>query len=112
MARVHEALERLGNGQRVRLTFDDATEIELRVTQREYSPGERLRLELSSDESADRYRLESRVGRDGWGPVSFSRYSRDGASWVTRGDLSGVDPLDTFRTFESDDMRLQSGLGG
>lgn len=101
----------LSTGQRVRLTFEDTREIELQVNQHEFEPDHRLRLELTREDSTEdsRYRIEAFVKDGAWAPVTVYRYSREGGRWIRLNYVSGVTPLEMFRTMKSEDMKAQEG---
>lgn len=108
-----DSLSRLGQGQRARLRFDDGDTLEVRVNQMEHVPDQRLRLELTGDESsdADRYRAEAHVEEDGWTVPTVERFDRIAGTWEPGRQIEAVSPLETFCTMMSADMAAQAWTG-
>jgi uncharacterized protein YndB with AHSA1/START domain len=108
-----DALAELGQGQRVRLTVPDGDTIDLQVNQTEYAPGERLRLELTTDDSGDPSRYQATATADGgdWSPLSVRRYDPDRGEWESLGEVSAATRRGTFLTVRSDDMAAQERAG-
>lgn len=102
-------LGNLGQKQRVRLTFDDGTEVEARVNQSVYTPGENLRLELASEQlqKYQRYLIRAHVEGDTWTPVLGEGYDTEQEKWTDFGKLTKVTPMETYRTSKSSDMEAQ-----
>lgn len=107
------ALRELGQGQFVRLTLDNGTEIEGRATQTDVSDGERFRLELSTErsESYDRYQVRARFIDGAWTPVTVRGYRSGDDDWAELGAVANVTPLEQYRTMASDDMEAQRRTG-
>jgi hypothetical protein len=101
----------LGQGQRLRLAFGDTT-VDVRVNQIEYTPGDRLRLELTTDGGDDsRYLATATADGGEWSALAVRRYDRTGDGWQSLGTVETVTPLETFRTVSSSDMRAQENTG-
>jgi hypothetical protein len=91
-----DALTDLESKQNVRLTLGDGTTVAARISQFDYTPEERLRLELSVAGENARYQARA-VCEDGeWAPVEVRRYAigTEGADWETLGEVAEVTPRD------------------
>lgn len=94
-----DTLSDLESKQNVRLTLDDGATIDARISQFDYTPDERLRLELAvSDENA-RYQARASFEDEEWTPVEVRRYAAgsEGAGsgggdedWETLGTVDEV----------------------
>lgn len=93
----------LNQKQRVRFGFDDGTSLDARVSQFDYSPDERLQLELTCDGDGDRYQARSRCEDGEWQPVDVRRYDRRDGTWTSLGEVTEVTPLGGSRRSEPDD---------
>lgn len=113
MGRQIETLTRLGQGQLVRLSFEDGSTVEGRVNQMVFEPGGRLRLEMTTDGEgdSDRYHVRSDFEGGSWTPVEVRRYDRKAGSWRSLPGLDEVVPRETFRTMKSADMEAQEETG-
>lgn len=108
-----ETVRELGTGQRVRLTFSDGTSHVLRVAQEEYIPNQRLRVELTNDDSVQgaRYWLGSSFEDGMWTSPTVKRYDWDDRSWKIMVELTDVTSLETYQTMKSTDMNAQEFTG-
>lgn len=108
-----KVLSRLGQGQLVRLVFEDGDVIEMRVNQMEYIPDERLRIECSSNgrDGDGRYQAEAHVEGGEWTALKVQRYDREVGSWTRLDRVTDVVPLKTFRSLRSADMEAQERIG-
>lgn len=89
-----DELSDLERKQRVRLTLDDGTTVEGRVNQFDYTPDERLRLELAVEDEDGRYQIRSRYEDDEWTPVEVRRTTADRDDWETLGRVTDVEALE------------------
>lgn len=113
MQGTFDALRKLGQGQRARLTLADDTELEVRANQSVFEPGERVRLELTSDTPGERTRYSVDAWVDGgqWTALQVRRYDPGHQGWQAMGELRTVTPLEMFRTVRSSDMEAQADTG-
>lgn len=113
MRTIVEALRKLGQGQRVRLRFEDDSTVDLRVNQMEYVPDDCLRLEITGDGPDDdsRYQAEAHVESGSWSPLALKRYDQASGGWSPLGDVTDVTPLEMYRTMKSGDMVAQENTG-
>ena len=109
MQRLVDGFSELGQGQVVRVTLDDGETIEARVSQIEYSPNERLRIELTGEDS--RYQVRAHADGDTWAPVEIHRFDPHGDGWSMLPGVSSMTPAETFRTVKSADMEAQEDTG-
>ena len=108
-----DTVRRLGQGQRVRLTFPGDRRVEAQVNQMEYVPEERLRVELTTDESGDygRYHADASVADGRWSELRVQRYDPDEGAWTDLGGVEDVTPVEMFHTTRSSDMDAQRRTG-
>jgi hypothetical protein len=91
-----EVLADLEQQQRVRLTLGDGGTVEGRAAQCEYTPDDRLRLELTPTAGGEG-RYQARASYDGgWSPIELRHAGeRRGEGWRTLGEVVDVTPLGT-----------------
>lgn len=97
-----EALHDLESKQTVDLTLDDGTTIGARISQFDYTPEERLRLELSVEDENARYQARATFEDGEWTPVEVRRYAAD-AGGAGDGD-GGWETLGTVDEVKSGDV--------
>lgn len=88
-----DTLSDLESKQNVRLTLDDGTTIDARISQFDYTPDERLRLELSVEDENARYQARASFEDEEWTPVEVRRYPADSegaGDWETLGTVDEV----------------------
>ena len=106
-------LRELGQKQNARLTLEDGTTVDGRVSQSEFSRDERIRVELSTDSESeyDRYQVRARADDGGWTPVEVRGFRSGDDDWTVLGTLASVTPLEQYRTMTSGDMDAQENTG-
>ena len=95
-----DTLSGLESKQNVRLELDDGTTVEARISQFDYTPEERLRLELSVEGENARYQARATFEDGGWTPVEVRRYAADentDGDWEPLGEVTEVSPGDVPR---------------
>lgn len=90
-----DTLSDLESKQNVLLTLDDGTTIDARITQFDYTPDERLRLELAVSDENSRYQARASFEDEEWTPVEVRRYAVDSGEggdgdWETLGTVEEV----------------------
>lgn len=101
-------LSDLESKQTVRLALDDGTTIDARISQFDYTPDERLRLELSVADENARYQARALFEDDDWTPVEVRRYAIDSdeagdGDWETLGEVTEVTPGGTPQRSDVED---------
>lgn len=88
---VVETIEKLDLGDSVRVKLIDGTIIEGHASPIDYTPSERLRIEIESTNKADfRYELSSTYEVDTWKPIRVRRYGLSDEEWIPRGIVSDL----------------------
>lgn len=113
MSELVETARRLGPGQQVILTLVDGQSVEARVSQMESVPDNRLRIELTADDSSDRGRiqLETHFEDGRWAPLNLKQFDPARGEWTPLGDVASATPAEMFRTMRSMDMEAQRETG-
>lgn len=105
-----ETLSDFGQKQRVRIETEDGTTVEATISQFDYVPDEKLRLELSPEESDEyqRYQVRSHIEDGTWTPIDLRGYQQDRGEWTDLGTVANATPADESMESETDETREDS----
>lgn len=92
--RVNQLAEQLGEldlGDTVQVTLFDGTVITGNAGPIVYTPSERLRLELrSEDDTSTRYEVKSRDEENHWNPITVRRVEHGDDDWIAMGMVRNI----------------------
>lgn len=102
-----ETLSDFGQKQRIRIETEDETTVEATISQFDYVPDEKLRLELAPEGSGEyeRYQVRSHAEDDAWGPVDLRGYDQENGVWTDLGTVADATPADQAMESEAEETQ-------
>lgn len=102
-----ETLSDFGQKQRVRIETEDETTVEATISQFDYVPDEKLRLELAPEESDEyeRYQVRSHAEDETWTPINLRGYHQERGEWTDIGTVADATPADESMESETEETR-------
>ena len=105
-----ETLSDFGQKQDVRIETEDGTTIEANISQFDYVPDEKLRLDLSPEGSDEyqRYQVRSHAEDGTWTPVDLRGYDQERGEWTDLGTVADATPADQSKESETEETQADT----
>ncbi len=105
-----ETLSDFGQKQRVRIETEDGTTVEATISQFDYVPDEKLRLELAPEESDEyeRYQIRSHAEDGTWTPIELRGYHQERGEWTDIGTVADATPAGESMESETEETQADA----